>query len=134
MEKQARKEEEKKSGTAKEKTGYTKLYKHLGTDNRNKDVRRQLQEEVNMYTDNQLSTNLHQNHVPGYTMDKYNQISLFKSTFQGKVEEPVDKIYFRVKDEISEYAEAKEKSKGIFSSKKWNIKNIWNENLKLLHR
>ena len=51
-------------------------------------------------------------------MDKYNQISLFKATFQGKVEEPVDKIYFRVKDEISEYAEAKEKSKGIFSSKK----------------
>ena len=58
-EKQTRKEEEKKSGTYKEKTGYCKLYKHLGTDNRNKDVRRQLQEEVNMYTDNQLSTNLH---------------------------------------------------------------------------
>ena len=52
-------------------------------------------------------------------MDKFNQVSLFKATFQGKVEEPVDKIYFRVKDEISEYAEAKEKSKGIFSSKKW---------------
>ena len=40
------------SGTTKNKTGYVKLYKHLGTDNRNKDVRRQLQEEVNMYTDN----------------------------------------------------------------------------------
>ena len=71
-----------------------------------------------MYTDNQLSTNLHQNHVSGYTMDKFNQISSFKATFQGKVEEPVDKIYFRQKDEISQYAEAKEKSKGIFSNKK----------------
>ena len=58
-EKMYRKEEEKKNGTSKDKSGYTKLYKHLGTDNRNKDVRRQLQEEVDMYTDNQLSTNLH---------------------------------------------------------------------------
>ena len=42
-EKQARKEEEEKSGTAKAKTTtYNKLYKHLGNDNRNKDVRRQL--------------------------------------------------------------------------------------------
>ena len=58
-EKQVRKEEQMKNGTLKEKTGYCKLYKHLGTDNRNKDVRKQLQEEVNMYTDNQLSTILH---------------------------------------------------------------------------
>ena len=44
VEKMARKEEEEKSGTAKAKSGsqYTKLYKHLGADNRNKDVRRQL--------------------------------------------------------------------------------------------
>ena len=43
-EKMKRKEEEAKSGTAKAKPNsqYTKLYKHLGADNRNKDVRRQL--------------------------------------------------------------------------------------------
>ena len=42
--KQTRKEEEEKSGTAKAKNQntYNKLYKHLGNDNRNKDVRRQL--------------------------------------------------------------------------------------------
>ena len=61
----------------------------------NKDVRRQLQEEVNMYTDNQLSTSMHQNINAGFSMDKFNQISSFKDTFQGKTEEPVDKIYFR---------------------------------------
>lgn len=73
-EKYKKKEEEEKTGTQKQKSGseYTKLYKHLGTNNRNKDVRRQLQEEVDMYTDNQMSTSLNQNLLPGYTMDKHN--------------------------------------------------------------
>ena len=60
--KQTRKLEEEKTGTAKRSTyEYGKLYKQLGADNRNKDVRKQLQEEVDMYTDNQLSTSLNQN-------------------------------------------------------------------------
>ena len=52
--KQQRKDEEEKAGTlrTKQPSDYNKLYKKLGTDNRNKDVRRQLQEEVDMYTDN----------------------------------------------------------------------------------
>ena len=89
--------EEEKAGTAKGKNSseYNKLYKQLGSDNRNKDIRGQLQEEVNMYTDNQLSTSLNQNFASGYTMEKHNQISDFKDTFKGKQEEPVDKIYFR---------------------------------------
>ena len=101
--KRVKKEEEQKAGTSKAKSGsdYTKLYKHLGPETKNKDVRMQLQEEVDMYTDNQLSTSLHQNHIPGYTMDKHNQISQFKDTFKGKTEEPVDKIYFRQKDQIN---------------------------------
>ena len=70
--KHARNEEAEKAGTRKEASEYTKLYKKLGPENKNKDIRRQLQEEVNMYTDNQLSTSLHQNHIPGYTMDKHN--------------------------------------------------------------
>ena len=43
-EKADRKMEEEKTGTIKAKSTsqYTKLYKHLGSDNRNKDVRRQL--------------------------------------------------------------------------------------------
>ena len=55
-------------------------------------------------------------------MDKHNQISSFKDTFKGKQEEPVDKIYFRQKDEINQYSEAYFKSKHILSSKKWWIK------------
>ena len=119
-EKTKRKEEDEKNGTLKAKPAseYTKLYKKLGTDNRNKDVRRQLQEEVDMYTDNQLSVNMNQNSTPGYTMDKHNQISLFKQTFKGAMEEPVDKIYFRVKDDINQYSEAYFKSKHILSEKK----------------
>ena len=71
-----------------------------------------------MYTDNQLSTNMNINMIPGYTMNKHNQISSFKDTFQGKTEEPVDKIYFRRKDEINQYSEAYFTSKHILSSKK----------------
>ena len=99
----------------KQSNTYNKLYKHLGPAKKDKDVRRQLQEEVDMYTDNQLSTSLHANHIPGYTMNKHNQVSDFKATFKGKVEEPVDKIYFRQKDEINQYAESFEKCKHILS-------------------
>ena len=44
--------EETKAGTRKEPLEYGKLYKHFGADNKNKDMRMQLHEEVNMYTDN----------------------------------------------------------------------------------
>ena len=44
--------EETKAGTRKERSEYGKLYKHFGADNKNKDMRMQLHEEVNMYTDN----------------------------------------------------------------------------------
>ena len=101
MGKTLRKEEEEKQGTMKAKPEYNKLYKHLGNDNRNKDVRQQLQEEVDMYTDNQLSTNLTMNQIPGYTMTKHNQIGTMKDAYRGKAEEPVDKIYFRQKDELN---------------------------------
>ena len=70
-----------------------------------------------MYTDNQLSTSLQMNNTPGYSMSKYNQISTTKTQFQGKVEEPVDKIYFRLKDEINQYAEAYQKSKIMLGTK-----------------
>merc|ERR1719240_800874 len=114
MAKKTAKMEEMKEG---EKTmmdgqqSYNKLYKHLGPHaNNNKDVRRQLQEEVDLYTDNQLGVSMATNMMPGYTLTKHNQISSFKDQYQGKVEEPVDKIYFRQKDEINQFAEAKSKA------------------------
>ena len=120
QDKVARKTAESQSSSKKEKpTGeYTKLYKQLGAHHHNnKDIRKQLQEEVDAYTDNQLSTSLQQNITAGYSMSKYNQIGTMKSTFQGKVEEPVDKIYFRQKDEINQYAESWVKSKAILTNK-----------------
>ena len=57
------------------------------------------------------------NLTAGYSMAKHNQISDFKATFTGKCEEPVDKIYFRAKDEINQYAEAWVKSKIMLSGK-----------------
>ena len=57
------------------------------------------------------------NQIPGYTMNKHNQTSTFKESFQGKAEEPVDKIYFRQKDELNQYSEAYFKSKIILSGK-----------------
>ena len=102
--KKTKKMEEMKEGeqTAAGPSEYSKLYKQLGPHaNNNKDIRRQLQEEIDLYTDNQLGTNLSTNFTPGYTLTKHHQISCFKDQFQGKVEEPVDKIYFRQKDEIN---------------------------------
>ena len=52
VEKNGRLMEETKMGTRKEAKEYGKLYKALGPDNKNKDMRRQLQDEVDMYTDN----------------------------------------------------------------------------------
>ena len=65
-------------GTRKEPTQYGKLYKALGPETKNKDIRMGLTDEVNMYTDNQMSTNLHSNHIAGYTMDKHNQFGAMK--------------------------------------------------------
>ena len=51
-------------------------------------------------------------------MDKHNQISTAKDCYRGKAEEPVDKIYFRQKDELNQYSESYFKSKHILSEKK----------------
>ena len=48
-------------------------------------------------------------------MDKHNQSSTMKETFKGRTEEPVDKIYFRQKDELNQYSEAWVKSKIIMT-------------------
>jgi hypothetical protein len=42
----------------------------------------------------------------------------FRSTFQGKVEEKTDKVYFRKRDEVNLYSEAYFKSKGMLGNKK----------------
>ena len=59
--------------------------------------------------------------------------STFKDDFQGKVEEPVDKVYFRRRDEASMYAEAYFKNK-IMVGKKWSVHIILDALLSLRKR
>jgi len=42
----------------------------------------------------------------------------FRDTFKGSKEEETDKIYFRKADEVSKYAEAMFKTKGLLGGKK----------------
>ena len=48
------------------------------------------------------------------TMDK----TEFRDTFKGGKQEETDKIYFRKADEVSKYAEAMFKTKGLLGGKK----------------
>ena len=114
---ESRRSEAIKAGTMRQPGEYESLHSKLGMNRRNGDIGGQLQAEVDAYTDNQLSTSLHHSMTAGYSMGKYNQISDAKATFQGKVEEPVDKIYFRMKDEINQYAESYAKCKDMLGTK-----------------
>ena len=49
-------------------------------------------------------------------MDDNNFVTTIQETFKGEIEEPVDKIYFRRRDEHSQYAECLFKSKVSINS------------------
>jgi len=66
--------------------------------------------------ENHLSPGMWLTMNPQYRIDNEHQ-SHFKETFKGEVEEPVDKIYFRRRDETSQYAEFLFKSKVVLSKK-----------------
>jgi hypothetical protein len=54
---------------------------------------------------------------PGYRLEANAAVSHFKETFKGEREEPCDKVYFRKKDELSNYAEVLFQSKVVLSKK-----------------
>ena len=83
-----------------------KLFKKLGKDNRNKDVRREQQAYLDQYLENQISPTLWCSVNPQYRLDNTMSSTEFRDTYKGIREEPVDKIYFRKADFISKYAEA----------------------------
>ena len=109
---------------------YNKIHKTLAQNNKNKDVRMQVREQLEEKLENQLTIgqNLTINPVRNITnyhilsqrfqlgMEKDMQ-STFKEDFKGKVEEPVDKVYFRRRDEASMYAEAYFKNKIMVGKK-----------------
>ena len=53
---------------------------------------------------------------PAYRLDEQSD-SRYKETFMGKSEEPVDKVYFRRKDGLADYAEALFKSKVVLAKR-----------------
>merc|ERR1719464_274876 len=91
---------------------YKKLYKEFGNNNKNKDMRKHMQERVNGNTDSKMSTGFQLNLNPGYQMDNGMDTSHFRETFKGNKVEDTDKVYFRKKDEIVNYAEAYVKCAG----------------------
>jgi hypothetical protein len=93
------------------------LYKKLGRDNRNKDLRMEQQEFLGQYIENQLSPSLWMGANPAYRRDNTMDDTEFKSTFKGVREEEVDKVYFRKMDEVSRFAEAVCKTKILMTKK-----------------
>ena len=91
---------------------YNKIHKTLGTNNRNKDVRMRVREELDEKVENQLTTGMNLTINPRFQLGLEKDMrSTFKDDFRGEVEEPVDKVYFRRRDEASMYAEAYFKNK-----------------------
>ena len=66
-----------------EQQTYTKLYKEFGNNNKNKDVRKQMQDRINCSTDNKMSTGFQLNVNPGYQLDNGMDNTHFRETFKG---------------------------------------------------
>ena len=62
---------------------YTKLYKEFGNNNKNKDIRKQMQDRVDSSSDNKMSTGFQLNVNPGYQMDNGMDSTHFRETFKG---------------------------------------------------
>ena len=97
---------------------YNKLMKHLGPQNRNKDIRIGCQAKLTEKVESPISSVMWIGCNPRYHMDDQMQESHFMETFKGKKEEDTDKVYFRKKDEMVTYTEHAVKSQIIMRSNK----------------
>jgi len=96
---------------------FTKLYKHFGEKHNNKDVRLQMQAEISKELTSQLGPTMQLNINPSYQITQRMDVTNFRETFKGEKGEETDKVYFRKKDELSNYAEAWLKSKVLMTKK-----------------
>ena len=94
-----------------------KLHKLLCDDHQNKDVRREIKNKLGERPENQISPSMWVSLNPAYSMESHDKASVMRDTFQGKQEEAVDKVYFRRRDEHSQYAEFLFKSKVVLTKK-----------------
>ena len=97
---------------------YNKLYKQLGTRNNNKEVRQQIQQRMDATIEAPMTLNFQLNQNPGYQMDNGMAVTTNRVNLTGSKTEETDKIYFRKKDEVSDYAEYKFKAQ-IIMRKNW---------------
>ena len=74
---------------------YSNLYKKLGKNNRNGDLRVGQQEFLDQYLENRIGPQLWQGCNPNYRLENKMDTTEFSSTFKGRKEEATDKVYFR---------------------------------------
>ena len=76
-----------------------------------------MQEHLNAGIENPISPMMWVQMNAAYKVDNGNNITHFRETFKGAKEEPTDKVYFRRKDEVSEFAECMFQSKVLMTKK-----------------
>jgi hypothetical protein len=96
---------------------FKNLYKHFGPDHKNKDLRIKMQKKIDSTLTSKMGPLMQLNVNPSYQIEQKLDMTHFRETFKGEKEEETDKVYFRKKDEISEYAECWLKSKVLMTKK-----------------
>lgn len=96
---------------------YKKVYKQLGDQHQNKDLRNAVKAKLDEKPENHISPGMWLTLNPQYRMDEEKQASEAKAQFKGASDEPVDKIYFRRRDEHSRYAESLFMTKQVLTKK-----------------
>ena len=110
-------------GSQGEKKEFSKLYKHFGENHNNKDVRIQMQGEINKEITSKLGPVMQININPSYQISQRMDVTNFRETYKGEKVEETDKVYFRKKDDLSNYTECWLKSK-VLMTKKWTAQNL----------
>ena len=75
------------------------------------------QKYLDEFLENKLSPTMWMSVNPNYRMENKMDMTQFKATHTGQKDEPTDKVYFRKKDEIIDYAEAMFRSKILINKK-----------------
>jgi hypothetical protein len=96
---------------------YKKLFKHFGPDRKNKDLRIQMNDKINEEITTKLGPLMQLNINPAYQIEQRMDLTNFRETYKGEKVEATDKVYFRKKDDMIEYAECLFKSKVLMTKK-----------------
>jgi hypothetical protein len=73
--------------------------------------------KINVEITSKISPLMQLNINPSFQIEQRMDLTNFRETYTGEREEEVDKVYFRKKDEMVNYAEAMFKSKQLLTKK-----------------